>query len=103
MTGAVNTLNSIDTVDTLDTMNTVNTINTVNIRTRASSMIDVLPSEDIARVVSFGEVALVNTPYKPLTVEQVREGLEISRKLAKEGKVKNFDAALDEISEKYGL
>lgn len=72
-------------------------------RSRASSMIDILPAEDVSRVVSFGNVALAETPFKPVTLDDVRKDLEISKQQAAAGQFKDFDDALDEISLKYGL
>ncbi|MCR5088114.1 MAG: hypothetical protein K6C08_01210 [Oscillospiraceae bacterium] len=75
------------------------------VRENAVYMIDILPASDVTKVISFGEELLAkgNTPFKPISEDQVRKGLELSGKQAQNGKVKDASEVLDSLSEKYGL
>ncbi len=44
-----------------------------------------------------------NNPYKPKSADEIYTDLESSRDCYERGEYEDFDAALDEISKKYGL
>lgn len=44
-----------------------------------------------------------NNPYKPKSAEEIYSELEESRACYEHGEYDDFDDALDEISEKYGI
>lgn len=75
------------------------------LRKNANHLIDMLPVEDVQKVVAFamGLHKAAGSPYEPISEERMLEDLEISRQQAAEGKTVDFDMALDEISRELGL
>ena len=75
------------------------------LRKNASHLIDMLPVEDVQKIVVFAMELhrAAGNPYEPISEEQMLKDLEISRQQAAEGKTMDFDFALDEISWELGL
>ncbi len=71
------------------------------LRKSANDLISVLPASDVQKVITF---ALnlhknENNPYRPISEEEMLKDLVISKSQASEGKIMDFDTALQQLDE----
>jgi len=69
------------------------------------SMLEALPEEDLKAIhdITYRFYIHARNPFAPLTKKQILQDLAISREQAANGEFMDFDDAIREIREKYGL
>ncbi|MDE5825289.1 MAG: hypothetical protein K2G55_07120 [Lachnospiraceae bacterium] len=71
------------------------------------SMMEVLPESDLIEIENFTKKLYMlrnsESPFRPLTEEEILNDLQISREQIAQGKCKEMGQAIEEIRNKYGL
>lgn len=71
------------------------------------SMMEVLPESDLIEIENFTKKLYMlrnsESPFHPLTEEEILNDLQISREQIAQGKCKEMGQAIEEIRNKYGL
>ena len=68
------------------------------------ALLSVIPESDQQQIYVYLSKNYCNdNPFKPLSAKEIYEELAESRACYERGECEDFDKALDEISEKYGL
>ena len=75
------------------------------LRKNANLLIDMLPIADVQKVIQYAMVLhkVAGNPFDSISEEEMLADLALSRQQAAEGKVSDFDSALNEISLELGI